>query len=68
MKQYKWDRTRGVIDAETGQIILQMESVNCSKKFRNRAGAVLVEKLNVIERAEEFGRKTIRDRKEANPT
>ena len=49
MKQYKWDKKQGVIDAETGQQVLKLSSINCTNKFRNKVGRVLVEKLNQIE-------------------
>ena len=47
---YKWDKNLGLVDQD-GRQIMQCMPVNCSHKFRNTAGKLMVEKLNSIERA-----------------
>jgi hypothetical protein len=53
MKQYRWHKIDGVVDAETGRQVLQLAG-NCTKKFRAETGKILVELLNVHERANAF--------------
>jgi hypothetical protein len=49
VKQYRWHKIDGVVDAETGRQVLQLDSLNCSGKFRALAGKMLVEELNTYE-------------------
>ena len=50
MKRYIWDKRDGLLDADTGQQVLQLVANYCTNKFRNMAGKELAEKLNSIER------------------
>jgi hypothetical protein len=43
--KYRWNKSLGVTD-EAGKQIIQLVASNCTNKFRNIAGALLVEKLN----------------------
>ena len=56
MKNYKWDKTDGILD-NTGKQVLQIVASNCSKKFRNIAGELLVDCLNSYEQKIVRGKK-----------
>ena len=56
MSEYRWHRQDGVLDND-GRQVLQIIAVSCTKKFRHKAGSLLVEKLNVVERGDEYRRK-----------
>jgi len=55
MKEYRWHKQSGIID-EDGSQILQIVASHCTKKFRHKAGSLLAERLNVVERGEEYRR------------
>lgn len=50
MNYVKWDKKDGIVDKETGLQLLQLVTVNCSRKYREMAGKELVNKLNTIAR------------------
>ena len=52
MKHYKFDTKQGILD-ELGNQVLVLIRTNCTKKFRNLAGRLLAERLNVMEQARE---------------
>lgn len=46
--KYKWsDKDGDVREVKTGKQIMSLSAVNCTKKFRNRAGKMMVELLNI---------------------
>ena len=47
--KYRWDKELGVVEVESDDQILQVLAVNCTKKFRNRAGGELVRRLNWLD-------------------
>lgn len=51
---YKWNKQYGLTDTDGHQVLQIVGSTN---KFRNRAGKLLAEELNKIERAKELARK-----------
>ena len=58
MKQYKYDKERGIVDEE-GHQVLQL--VGGTAKFRKLCGTLLVERLNVKARGDDYANKSNKD-------
>lgn len=46
---YRWDKKDGIVNKQ-GEQVMQIVSSHCSEKFRNIAGTLLAERLNIYER------------------
>jgi hypothetical protein len=58
MNYLKWDNKLGVIDADTGEQVIQFVKMYCSEKFRRMAGKNLVNLMNNIKRGEDSRKAT----------